>query len=1395
MEKNSRFLTLPLLLVIALSGSYFFRGTTSHATEVRSVPTASWSDNIHIFASQRGNPWINLGDGKEIKVAIDGPRELIAGIDSGNARSLSAATADFDEDGMPDLVTGSKIGSTGAISLLRGNVDSVFPNTAEAQDRLAKGVFTSASFLGPARVFSTNSLVPDFIAAGDFDADGHFDIAVAARDSSSVRFLRGNGKGDLVLVKTLELNGNVTAFLADDLNRRDGTNDLIVGIRTGQGSQLLIFEDPYGVMKAKPEVYEFDAPITSLTIGSIEGDAHYDLVVAAGSELAVLQGRDRKLLFDGTGNSAEAVTLSRRTFDFRIEAVAVGEFIKSESFRHEIALLSNDGKVHLLEKRGTALSEWDVQSSVSLPEYFSGTETPRLLSARVSARSVDTLVIGVEKSIHLLTSDITPPKSETEAVNYAGQDFDLQTSLDSTGKITAILPMRLNIDALSDLVVMKDNSVAPTVVQTAPMASLIVDSTSLAPDEDLSNNVCCTVPLNMGACPVGACSLRAAVEQANFSGGAQQINFNIQIAGVPTIPGGTYSLSPPTVINAASQPGGLVQITGTNDQPANIFTGSQTDNCVFRGLVINGVGGNYYMNPQGRNNIFEGNRVGTNADGTAAAGSPVNNTGGIAAQGANLVGGTAPAARNIISTGTGLGVAAYGPFNGNPLLVQGNFIGTDITGTVALGNFGSGVSIQGENLTIGGTTAGAGNVISGTTGDAIFGASGIRGTGGDGGVLAKLIQGNRIGTNAAGTAALPNARFGIDGSTGVPFDTIGGVNPAARNIISGNGIHGIETGTTGASSLTPLIAGNFVGTNAAGSGAIPNGGFGIFFGGSIAALLTSNVVSGNTGGGILYCSNTVGSSDTIAQNLIGTDAGGNNPLGNGGVGLSTSCGGAVGNGRIIGNTIAANGSHGILIDGGYNLDLQDNFIGTNVNGSLNLGNGGDGIRFVTAFSQNDVTFNRITRNAGNGVNLATSDIFSVENFVAHNRIWDNNGLGIDLGGDGVTPNDACDPENGTNHLQNYPVIASAIRRGNNIRVTGTFNSAVGPDYRLRFYGNETADPSGFGEGERSLGEINVAVPVGCQMNFTATVPIIPSSARCVSATATDTDGNTSEFSRCVRIRSVANSFDNDGQADVSIFRPSSGEWWFMRSVDGVVNAASFGTSTDRITPGDYTGDGVSDLAFWRPGNGIWFILRSEDSTFYSFPFGANGDIPAPGDFDGDGKFDSAVFRPSIGTWFILRSGDLQTAIVPFGITQDKPVVADYDGDGLDDVAIFRPNLAEWWHRRSSDGQVLAAQFGSSTDSPVQGDYTGDGKADIAFWRPSTGFWFVLRSEDGSFFAFPWGSNGDIPAPSDYDGDAVVDPAVFRPSTATWFINRSTDGVAILNFGTAGDKPVPSAYIP
>jgi len=273
------------------------------------------------------------------------------------------------------------------------------------------------------------------------------------------------------------------------------------------------------------------------------------------------------------------------------------------------------------------------------------------------------------------------------------------------------------------------------------------------------------------------------------------------------------------------------------------------------------------------------------------------------------------------------------------------------------------------------------------------------------------------------------------------------------------------------------------------------------------------------------------------------------------------------------------------------------------------------------------------------------------------------------------------------------------------------------------------------------------------------------------------------------LRSTVADFDGDNKTDLSIFRPSLGEWWYLKSSNGSNSAAQFGTSSDKLVPGDFTGDGKTDIAFWRPSNGFWFVLRSEDNSFFSFPFGTTGDIATPGDFDADGKTDAAVYRPSSNTWFVSKSSG-GTLIQTFGQAGDVPVVRDYDGDGNADIAIFRPASGEWWIQRSTAG-LIAFQFGNSSDKPMPGDFTGDGKADVALWRGSTGEWFVLRSENQSYYSFPFGTTGDIPAAGDFDGDGKFDATVFRPSSSTWFSQRSTAGTLIQGFGIAGDIPIPS----
>jgi hypothetical protein len=271
-------------------------------------------------------------------------------------------------------------------------------------------------------------------------------------------------------------------------------------------------------------------------------------------------------------------------------------------------------------------------------------------------------------------------------------------------------------------------------------------------------------------------------------------------------------------------------------------------------------------------------------------------------------------------------------------------------------------------------------------------------------------------------------------------------------------------------------------------------------------------------------------------------------------------------------------------------------------------------------------------------------------------------------------------------------------------------------------------------------------------------------------------------------------FDGDSKADISIYRPSNGEWWILNSHDESNAAFQFGNSSDKIVPGDYTGDFVTDIAVWRPSTGEWFILRSSDFSYYSFPFGLSTDIPAPADYDGDGKTDAAVYRRSNRFWYINRSSDGGTTFVTLGDQFDTPVPADYDGDGKADVAVWHSANSTWLIRKSSTAEVYEVSFGTISDKKVQGDYTGDGKADIAVWRPLTGEWFVRRSEDGSYYSFVFGGNADVPAPADFDNDGRLDAVVYRPSDSNWYVQRSSAGILIRHFGLNSDKPVPNAFV-
>ncbi len=648
---------------------------------------------------------------------------------------------------------------------------------------------------------------------------------------------------------------------------------------------------------------------------------------------------------------------------------------------------------------------------------------------------------------------------------------------------------------------------------------------------DALPDACSTVVTN--TLDTGAGSLRRAMECSNSKTGAQTISFNIPGAGVQTIKPITAlpTLTNAVTLDGLTQPAASantlavgdnavlkVEIDGTNTPGdlLHVTAGSST----VRGLILNRVGASFQFGGGSAilfdtlgGDAVEGCFIGTDATGATAL--PNHNDGvKIVGISNNRIGGALPAQRNLLSGnyGNAVRITVSDNFRTTPETftdatqnsILGNYIGSDASGTKSIGNGNQAgrqgsddVRIEGSNNTVGGPTATPGQNV----GNLIVGAGdvGLRFAQGPYrkysadfktftiiGGNANLAQGNIIGLDATGTKALGNGSEGLD-IRGTNC-TVGGANSQARNVISGNGDEAMSIDDDLATGNKVL--GNFLGTDISGTKAIGNSSQGIFLN------APSNVIGGVNAG--------------------------------------------------EGNVISGNGEEGILasrVAGAGGNVIQGNFIGTDLGGTLNLGNGKEGIR-IHKGTQNTIIGlasgatgggNTIAFNGKAGITVAVTDAaYAVPkgNRISGNSIFSNGGLGIDLNDDGVTLNDPGDTDSGPNDLQNFPVITGV----SGSVISGTLNAAptgAGESYRIELFSNAAADPSGYGEGEQFLGFTSVPTDASGNVswNFTSPVSIagraITATATYVSATAQPgaaelaINGDTSEFSKAFTVGGVA----------------------------------------------------------------------------------------------------------------------------------------------------------------------------------------------------------------------------------------------------------------------------------
>ena len=528
----------------------------------------------------------------------------------------------------------------------------------------------------------------------------------------------------------------------------------------------------------------------------------------------------------------------------------------------------------------------------------------------------------------------------------------------------------------------------------------------------------------------GEGSLRQAINNANARPGADTITFSIGTGPQTISPESTLpSIFEAVTIDATTQPGfaGKPIIELNLSLAAVSIDGLDiaTNNVVLRGFVINHIVTEFLVCyvihvRNGGQNIIEGNYVGTDPSGT------IQNS-GLAASGirvessSNTIGGTTLAARNLLAGHTTLSISRFLPATPADNRVRGNFIGTDASGTQILNDgfffanyYGVDV-LNSPNNIIGGTTAVRAILFPDAPSAGINVASA--------GSTGNLIQGNLIGTNPSGSAAVRNGE-GVKITDGSSSSTVGGSTVAARNLISGSDFSSVGIGTFDASTTANhIVQGNYIGTDITGTVPIPNG---------------------------------------ISVGVPG------NALGS----------------QINANRIAFNGSTGVQID------------------------------------------------EPSGSNTPGTRIAIFEN-----EIFGNSGLGIDLGPLGITPNDPGDADVGANFRQNFPVLtafssaappegptALGSRLPNlpaSLTITGSLNSTPNTTFTVHWY--FSGDPQCFNsqQGTHPLdqGRVpNVTTDGNGNANFSFMFNFPPGvSFGVINSTATDQQGNTSEFSSCLPI--------------------------------------------------------------------------------------------------------------------------------------------------------------------------------------------------------------------------------------------------------------------------------------
>ncbi|HZB46314.1 MAG TPA: FG-GAP-like repeat-containing protein, partial [Pyrinomonadaceae bacterium] len=581
----------------------------------------------------------------------------------------AVATGDFNSDGHTDLVAANN-GSD--------NV-SLFPG-------LGNGSF------GAATSFAVGN-APRAVVVADFDNDGHADLAAATTPDVSVLF--GDGAGGFPGgVTTVTAGNNVSAIAAADLDN-DGNVDLFYAEDTDHVGGVLLGDGAgnFSPSAAAPNLGQFPAAAAA---ADLNNDGNADIVTSnfGDDNVSVLLG-------NGAGDFASATDIAVGT-DPRGVALrdlnndTAPDIITANSGAGTVSVLLGDGAGNFGAATNFAAGagpsaivggDFDGDGAFDVATADSTGDVAHALRGLGDGTLAVALPFGVGD----------------QPAAVAAADFD------GDGKPDLVTANSGTADNVSVLL----NSCAAQMAQTYTVNSAA----------DTSDGLCAPVGTGDG------CTLREAINASNGSAGFfDTIAFNIAGAGPHTI--GPNSPLPditdPALIDGYTQPGSSantlvvgsnailkIELDGTNADAGAEGLQITGGNTTVRGLVINRFDGAGIR--MGNGNTVTGNFIGTNVAGTAA----LPNLSGVSVSdsGNSTIGGSTPAARNVISGNTGAGYVGAGS---NLVVIRNNYIGVGADGTTALANGGTGVILDGNSNVIGGTAVGEGNIIANNVGGGVF---------------------------------------------------------------------------------------------------------------------------------------------------------------------------------------------------------------------------------------------------------------------------------------------------------------------------------------------------------------------------------------------------------------------------------------------------------------------------------------------------------------------------------------------------------------------------------------------------------------------------------------------------------------------------------------------------